>query len=203
MRVSALLSLFAPALTVGVFVVGVGAAAPAAADDVTLKSEAVAGSAIPFSIVEGVIDAPPDAVWAVVSRCGDYIKNMPRIAASQELSRTGDELSFTTTCKVTADLPFPFSDLVSVSKAVHTVTPGEKYLRKWTFVSGDYEINEGSWTLVGLEGGKKTRATYRIRAKPNLPLPDGMIASFSKDTLPEVIRRVRAAAVASTASAKK
>ncbi len=173
--------------------VAVAAGPVAAGDDgIILKSEAVAGSDVGFNIVEGVIDAPPDAVWALVSRCADYTKNMPRIAASQELSRKGDALSFTTICQVTADLPFPFSDLTSVSKAVHTVVPGSKYLRQWTFVSGDYDINEGSWTLTALDDGKKTRATYRLRVKPKMPLPDGMVASFSKDNMPNVIRSLRA-----------
>ena len=177
-------------------------AAPAAAgDDPSIKvwTDKVAGSDIPYASVEAVIDAPPAVVWEIVSRCNNYEKNMPRVAEAKELAREGDESSsFTTTCRVVADLPFPLGDLTSISKAVHTVEPGVKYVRKWSFVSGDYIMNEGSWTLVAVDDGKKTRATYRLRAKPKLALPDSMLASFQQQTLPDVIKKLRA-----TTSTKK
>ncbi|MDP2342478.1 MAG: SRPBCC family protein [Deltaproteobacteria bacterium] len=169
------------------------AAGPAFADDgIKVWTEKVAGSDIPFAIVEATIDAPPAAVWDIVSHCDGYVRHMPRVAESKELKREGDDnVAFTTTCRVVADLPFPLGDLTSVSKAVHTVEPGVKYVRKWTFLSGDYEVNEGSWTVVAVDEGKKTKATYRLRAKPKLALPDSMLASFQQQTLPDVIKKLR------------
>jgi hypothetical protein len=174
-----------------------GAGAAVADDDIKVTTEKVAGSDIPFASVDAVIDAPAAAVWAIVSHCNDYVKTMPRVAESKELKREGDDNSaFTTTCRVVADLPFPLPDLTSVSKAVHTVElgpegQGVKYTRTWKFVSGDYDINEGSWTILAVDGGKKTRAIYRLRAKPRLALPDGLLATFSQNTLPDMIRALR------------
>jgi ribosome-associated toxin RatA of RatAB toxin-antitoxin module len=167
---------------------------PARADDdgIRVWTEPVAGSEIPWAIVEGVIDAPPDAVWAIVSRCNDYGKNMPRVAAARELSRSGDEAtSFTTTCEVTADLPFPLPDLTSVNKAQHTIEPGKRYVRQWSLVRGDYSLNEGSWTLVAVDDGKKTKTTYRLRVRPNVPLPDGLLSQAQRNTMPDMIRNLR------------
>src|SRR5262249_28891574 len=95
--------------------------AAAATDEIRTWTETQSDSA-PTYVAEGVVDAPPAAVWAIVSKCADYVKNMPSIAASRELSREGDEHSaFTTVCEVTADVPFPFSDLTSVTRAKLTI----------------------------------------------------------------------------------
>ena len=118
---------------------------------------------------------------------------MPSIAASKELSRSGDESTkFTAECEVTADVPFPFSDLTSVSRATMTIdAQSGSYTRAWTLIRGDYEVNDGSWSLVPVDGGAKTKVTYRIHVKPKLPLPDSMIRSTQETRLPQVIQRLR------------
>jgi hypothetical protein len=169
------------------------AASARAADDIKTWTETEPGANSPTYIAEGLIDAPPAAVWALVSKCADYVKNMPNIVASVELSREGDERTeFTAVCEVTFDAPFPFSDLVSVSRATLTVDPdGGGYSRAWKLIRGDYDVNEGSWRLVPADGGAKTKATYRIRAVPNLPIPNSFIERAQKETLPQVIQRLR------------
>ena len=147
----------------------------------------------PTYVAEGVVDAPPAQVWAIVAKCADYVKNMPSISASKELSRSGDESSkWTTVCEVAADVPFPFSDLVSVSRATLNVdAKSGNYSRTWTFLSGDYEVNDGSWQLVPLDGGTKTKVTYRIHVKPKTSLPDSVIRSAQESRLPQVIQLLR------------
>jgi ribosome-associated toxin RatA of RatAB toxin-antitoxin module len=172
-----------------------------AAEDITVTSEAVAGSEVPWSIVEATIPAPAAAVWAIVSNCAEYRASMPNIAQSRELSRTGDpSSSFTTMCEVTADLPFPFSDLTSVNRAVHTVEPGKRYVRAWTMVRGDYDYNEGSWTIVALDE-RTSRATYRLRVRPKMPVPDSMLGTFQAKTMPRIIERLRAHTAATRVAA--
>jgi ribosome-associated toxin RatA of RatAB toxin-antitoxin module len=166
-------------------------AAAAASNDITTRTEASADA--PTYVAEGIVDAPPARVWALVSKCADYVKNMPSVAASEELSREGDERTkFTTVCQVTFDAPFPFSDLVSVSRATMTVdAQSGVYTRAWTLIRGDYDVNDGSWRLAPVDGGAKTQVTYRIHAKPKLPLPDSLIATAQQQTLPQVIERLR------------
>jgi len=165
--------------------------AAAAAGEIKTWTEPETGGA-PTYCAEGVVDAPPAEVWKLVSKCADYVKNMPSISASKELSREGDESTkFTTVCEVTADVPFPFSDLTSVSRATMTVDAGNGYTRAWTLIRGDYKVNDGSWHLVPVDGGAKTKVTYRIHVKPNLPLPDSLIARSQRITLPQVIQYLR------------
>jgi ribosome-associated toxin RatA of RatAB toxin-antitoxin module len=169
-----------------------GGGAASAAGDIKTWTEPETGGA-PTYCAEGVVDAPPAAVWKLVSNCADYVKNMPSIVASVELSREGDESTrFTTVCEVTADVPFPFSDLTSVSRATMTVdAKSGSYAREWTLIRGDYEVNDGSWKLVPVDGGAKTQVTYRIHVKPKLALPDSLIRSTQETRLPQVIQRLR------------
>ncbi len=180
-------------LRAGFFVFAfVSVAGAAVAEDITVVVEPVKGSETPVNVASAVIDAPAEAVWKIVSHCADYPTTMVKIAAAEEQKREGDEnSSFITVCKVTADLPFPLPDLVSVSRAVHTVEPGVKYVRAWKLISGDYEINEGSWTVVAIDDGKRSKVTYRLRAKPKLALPESMLAGFTKDTLPKVMKNLQ------------
>jgi ribosome-associated toxin RatA of RatAB toxin-antitoxin module len=178
-------------------------AARAGDDGIQVWTEPVAGSETPVAVVQAVVDAPPAALWEIISRCADYKNRMPRIASSKELSRSGDEhKAFTTTCEVTADLPFPLSDLTSVNRAEHIVEPGVRYVRSWKLISGDYDLNEGSWTLVALDGGARTKVTYRLRAKPRVPLPDAMLRQVQQGTLPDMMRNLRAQTAGATATSK-
>ncbi len=178
-----------------VFLLALLAAFEASAEeDIKVSQLKVGDSDVPMNMVEGVVDAPPADVWAIVSRCADFAKNMPRIVKSTELSREGDEkVLWTNKCEVTADLPFPLSDLTGITQATNKVEAGVKYSREWTLISGDYHVNQGSWTLLAIDDGKKTFATYKIRVKPKISLPTSWMASAQKSTLKDVILRVREA----------
>jgi len=156
-------------------------------------SEPQNGSPAPTYVAEGIVDAPPARVWALISNCADYVHNMPNIRASKELSREGDErVAFTTVCEVVFDAPFPFHDLTSVSKATLTAdAQSGTYSRSWTMIRGDYEVNEGSWRLVPADGGAKTQVTYRIHVKPKLSLPDSLVELTQRTMLPQVIQHLR------------
>ena len=155
-------------------------------EGVKVWTEKVAGSNIPFSVAEGVIDAPAAVVWAIVSDCNNYKTTMTNILSSQELSRAGDNVE----CKVTADLPFPLPDLTSRTKAVHTIAPDKSYLRKWSLIEGDYTINEGSWAVTAIDA-THCKASYRLRVQPNIPVPDSLLTTFQNTAMPRVINNIR------------
>ena len=181
-----------PILALALLVAAAGARAVDSPGEIRTWTEPESGGA-PTYVAEGVVDAPPAKVWALVSHCADYVKNMPSIAASRELARSGDEATqFTAVCEVTADVPFPFSDLTSVSRAAMTVdAKSGSYTRAWKLISGDYEVNDGSWQLVPIDGGAKTKVIYRIHVKPKTSLPDSLIQSAQKSRLPAVIQLLR------------
>ena len=157
------------------------------AGEILVSTHNVKGKAVPQARVRAVIDAPPEKIWKVVSNCNGYKKTMPRIAASKELGRKGPEII----CTVTADLPFPFDDLTSKSRATHTIEKGKHYLREWTLIDGDYTYNSGKWELFAIEDGKRTLVLYQLLAVPKTSLPKWVLEVAQVRSLPNIIEGLR------------
>lgn len=174
------------------------AAAPDAADAARLAAgDVLVRKPAPDTVrIIAVIDAPPEKLWAIITDCGNYKTTMPGIAASELLTADGN----TMTCKVTADVPFPLPDLVSVTRVTLKVS-ADRFERTWTLVEGDYDRNEGSW-LLERHGpdGKKTLATYTVNAKPRLPLPESVVKRAQESKLPDMMRSLRARVTAPAAT---
>jgi hypothetical protein len=172
-------------------------AAPAlAADDedtrlaqgeVVVSNRAVKGSDTPETTGKAVIDAPPAKVWAIVSRCGDYVRTMPRIKASKELSRQGGKI----VCQVTIEMPVPYSNLTAITDVTHTESD-PKFTRVWKLQSGDYKVNAGSWVLAPYKGdAKRTLAVYKVHAEPKVWIPAWIRKKAQQKSLPEMMDRLR------------
>ncbi len=165
----------------------------------------VAGSDMKEATAKAVIDAPPELVWGIVSDCANYKATMPSIVESGVLKTEKPQASDgplaveVRHCRVVADLPFPFSDLVSITRSVHTIDPGKRWRRQWTMIGGNYTRNDGDWTVE--PWGAKSLATYRIHAEPKVPLPGGMLTSIQEGKLPEVMTKLRATSAKRKASA--
>jgi ribosome-associated toxin RatA of RatAB toxin-antitoxin module len=177
------------ALFLGLFV-----ASPVRADDasdldsgkILVSSVPVTGSSEPEHVVRAVVESPPASVWKVVSDCAHYKEHLPHIAESAELSRVGS----TVTCQVTLSLPFPVSNLTAVTAAIHDVRP-DTMTRTWKLVRGDYEFNEGSWTVESYRGGAASLVTYRVHVKPKSLVPAFIRTMAQEKALPEMMVRLR------------
>jgi ribosome-associated toxin RatA of RatAB toxin-antitoxin module len=167
---------------------------PANADDtsdldagkILVTSVAVAGSTEPEHVVRAVVESPPAVVWKVVSECDHFRERMPHIAAAHEVSRAGN----TVTCETTIAMPFPTSNLTATTEAIHVQRP-DGMSRTWHLVRGDYEFNEGSWTIQSYRGGAASLVTYRVHVKPKTAIP-GFIRNIAQEhALPDLLARVR------------
>jgi ribosome-associated toxin RatA of RatAB toxin-antitoxin module len=178
------------------------AAAVARADDdrqakldhgeILVDAEEVPGSEVPRILMEGVIDAPPAVVWEIIQHCAEYRKILPRIAESEELSREGDVVR----CRTVVETPWPMKNLSSINRAVHT-TGGGVWKREWKLESGDYLMNEGSWTLTPFDAaGGRTRVVYRVRTQPKSSVPHFVQGFAQKKALPDVLAAIRNASLA-------
>ncbi len=156
--------------------------------EIMVYTRPVKGSDLPEIVVKAVINAPPAQVWALVSRCARYAKFMPRIKASRELSRKGGRIL----CRVTVDMPFPYSDLTATTEVRHTVSK-DRWYRRWRLIKGDYKVNRGSWVLTPFGGdSKRTYAVYRAQAVPNAYVPGVIRRMAQKSSLPKMIKALRA-----------
>jgi hypothetical protein len=96
----------------------------------------------------------------------------------------------TVTCQVTISIPFPMANLTGVTEAVHEERP-DRMTRTWKLVRGDFDFNEGSWTIESYRGGAASLVTYRVHVKPKTIVP-GFIRSMAQDkALPELMQRIR------------
>jgi ribosome-associated toxin RatA of RatAB toxin-antitoxin module len=153
---------------------------------ILVTASPVSGSSEPEHVVRAIVASSPASVWKIVSDCAHYKEHLPHIAQSAELSRVGNVV----TCQVTIDMPFPTSNLTAVTEAVHDERP-EGMKRSWKLVRGDYDFNDGSWTVEPYKGGATSLVTYRIHVKPKTAVP-AFIRNMAQDkALPEMMVRLR------------
>ena len=153
---------------------------------ILVTSVASPGSAEPEHVVRAVVLSPPASVWRVVSECSHYKDRLPHVADSQELSRAGNVV----TCQVTIAMPFPTSNLTAVTVAVHDERP-DGMTRRWRLLRGDYEFNDGSWTVEPYRGGAASMVTYRVHVKPKTAVPAFVRNMAQERALPDLLARVR------------
>jgi len=163
------------------------------AGEILTWTRPVAGRSVPWMKASGLVDAPPEAVWEIIDDCARYKDTMPHTVESEELERHGGHVL----CRATGDMPFPFSDLVTETDAVHTIEPGKLYRREWKQRSGDFAVNEGRWTLEPWRDGSCTLATYEALTQPKIALPDVILRFGTRTALPEMIAALRKHAKAS------
>ena len=154
--------------------------------DVIVATKNVPGVDEPKLVAKGVIKAPMDKVWALIEKCNDYKKTMLSLKSAKELKRKGNKV----TCETVIDLPWPLSNLRSVTVATHVAMPGITYSRTWTMVEGDYEFNNGSWVLKPFGDGH-TLATYTVHAKPHTAIPDSLRNSAQTRLVPDLYAHLR------------
>ena len=136
----------------------------------------------------GVIKAPMESIWPLIDKCGNYTETMQRVLKSVELSREGNIV----VCEITVDLPFPLDDLKAKTRAVHTIKPQKVYKRAWKLISGDYEYNEGSWTLVPFGGSmSETMVVYETQVEPKSMIPNSIRSLAQKQTIPALFEHLR------------
>jgi ribosome-associated toxin RatA of RatAB toxin-antitoxin module len=155
--------------------------------EILVYTRPVKGSEVPEMIVKAVINSSPEKVWDLVSHCGNYTRTMLRIKAATEVSRKGNAI----VCRVTVDMPFPYSDTTATTSVVHQVGGG-RWSRRWTLLHGDYTANSGSWVLERYRGDpNRTLVLYSAHAVPRAWVPGWIRTQAQKKTLPEMIARLR------------
>jgi hypothetical protein len=138
-------------------------------------------------VLKAIVDAPPERVWPLVDRCGDYSSVLPRVERSAELSRRGTHV----VCTETIDMPFPYSDVVSVTDSEHRVEGG-RWRRSWRLRSGDYAELHGEWVLRPHgRSDRRTLMVYRNCAELKAWVPGWVRRWAQKSKLPEMVKKIR------------
>ena len=163
--------------------------------------------------VMGIIRAPKDNVWDVISDYNRYSQFMPltpvAFLVNPEAQNLWQGQSSTNWNRFEKELmkhkldvagknplyfynrfkmPWPLKDRQFVLK---TEKFPEIYTSRWVEVFGNTRVNKGSWVLVSFEGRKDvTLAIYTLYVDLGISIPVKIIQSGMKG-LPEIIRSLR------------
>ncbi len=152
------------------------------------------------------VDAPPEIVFNVVSDFDNYRDFMPYVEESRVLSRTSDSelLSYQRIAP-----PFVSERDYPLKFTLTRGTPanGGVFKTEWSAVPKTLPkikgivriaLNDGSWLMEPLDGGKRTRLTYTL-----LTHPGGLIPNFVANLSNTVVIPKLFAAVKKRAAEKK
>ena len=171
-------------------------------DDLVIftKDNANVGTRDIVAITEA--DAPPKAVYAVVTDFENYAKFMPYTKEAKLLSKDSE-----TRLKVYSYLSPPLVDDRDYVIDV-TLTPGDAaganvWKSSWVAIPDAapardkvvrVRINTGSWLMEPLDGGKRTRITYTLSTHPGGSIPTFVANKSNTVAIPDLFKIVRSQA---------
>jgi hypothetical protein len=156
--------------------------------DIIVSKHDVKGADFPKVRVEGVVDAEPSRVFELLRDCDGSQRLNSRVSESHVVSREGADVI----CSETIDMPFPFKDMVTVTRWRFQDGP-PVWKRSWSAIEGDFYYSNGSWTLKTFDGGR-TLAVYENHFHPKMAVPDWLAKAFLKVGMPDLIKDLRKAA---------
>jgi ribosome-associated toxin RatA of RatAB toxin-antitoxin module len=165
-----------------VFVVGLGASAPAGAQaDPAVAVNEAAG----VYNVSATFTVPHDAAY-VVAALTDYAgipRFMPEVRTSQVVERNDDRVV------VEQEAVARF---LMFSKKVHLVLEvqqQENTIRFRDRCGKSFSRYEGTWTVVERDG--RSRVTYQLQAKPSFDVPEFLLKRLLKRDADQMIERLK------------
>ncbi len=136
----------------------------------------------------GVINAPPEAVFAVVGDVERYGKVFPRVIKSKVMRRRSP-LSYDWFYRI--DMPWPLSDHWCITRNTHHMDrKRRRYTRRWHLLKGTFVHNQGFW-LVRPWGKNRSLLYYSVMLKPKVSAPDFVLHHVSRVALPRSVESMR------------
>lgn len=141
-------------------------------------------------LVMGLMKAPPDQVWTVMSDCEAQDEFLPRIVYAAVRDRYGNDH----TCVLVVDLPFPMEDLRAATRHHVRRLPDGGYQRYWELLPGDwgYHRNSGSWTVHPSADGRRSLLVNRLDLLPKSSVPEWILRAAHVRQAPETFDAIRA-----------
>ncbi len=141
--------------------------------------------------IAALVDAPPEAIFAVLKACEiapEYVPNVERCTKLEELDRGRADL-FVQEIKPIFFLP-TFEHVFRLDYTPYTRIDVHR-------VSGPISLMEGSWWLVPQDDGQ-ILLVYELALDPGFPIPRFLVRATLKRDLPKVMAAVRERAEAAT-----
>lgn len=134
-----------------------------------------------------VVNAPIDAVAAVVHDYDRYQELMPSFRASRVLSRRGDDALVYLEVGVARDTVTLWGQLRILSR----VSEDHSRTVEATMMRGNVDAFRARWQLTPIDGGQRTRVEFRILVDPDMPLPASIFTEENVKVARRMLRAVR------------
>ena len=131
-----------------------------------------------------LVDAPPDVVFASMTRCADALKYVPHLRVCRFREVAPD--SSWALVEQEIDFGWYAPRLRYVLRA--DLVPDQSI--SFRQVSGDFKANEGRWELEPAEG-ERTLLRYRVYIDPPGYVPNWLARSTFKRELPQMLADLR------------
>ena len=143
------------------------------------------------------VPAPPSAVWAILSDCGQARRFMRNLVSCRVLEH-GDGWDI----REHRVRGFPMGPVMrNVSRI--TLEPNRRLA--FRRIEGDWTRSDGEWRLTPIDGGRGTHVEYQIDAAFRGPIPAGVsrsrLVSSVRNTLADLRREVERSTAAPAARA--
>ncbi len=156
------------------------------------------------------VNAPPEVIFNVVSDFDNYPDFMPYVKESRVLSRRSDS-ELTSYQRIAP--PFVSERDYPLKFTLTRGTPanGGVFKTEWSVspktlpeVNGVVRIvlNDGSWLIEPLDGGKRTRLTYTLLTHPGGLIPDFVANLSNTIAIPKLFEAVKKRAAEKKGAAK-
>jgi hypothetical protein len=141
-------------------------------------------------LLMGVVDAPPNQVWAVMADCEEQDEFIPRIRHASVRDRDGDSH----TCDLVVDVPFPLGDLRTATRHRVRRLPDGGHQRRWDLLPGDWDYvrNSGSWTVHPHDSGRRSLLIGRMDLLPKSVVPFWILHAAQVNQAPQTFGAIRA-----------
>jgi uncharacterized protein YndB with AHSA1/START domain len=116
------------------------------------------------------VDAPPGAVWSILSDCSKARSFMRNLLSCRVLEQ-GDGWDV----REHRSRGWPFRPVLSNISRI-TLEPDRRL--SFRLIEGDWTRSDGEWMLTPIDGGRGTHVTYRIDAALSGGLPAGISQSL-------------------------
>ncbi|MDQ3265858.1 MAG: SRPBCC family protein [Myxococcota bacterium] len=141
----------------------------------------------------GTLDAPPEAVWKVITEVDRYPATMPHVSFARLLKQEGPAVRH---WYLVVNPPVVSNRDYAIR--METQVSSSRWRAQWTTSplapaphEGNVRItqNEGFWELEPREGGK-TQVTYYVWVDPAGRVPNFLANKANRDAIPDLFRAV-------------
>jgi ribosome-associated toxin RatA of RatAB toxin-antitoxin module len=127
------------------------------------------------------IAAPPAVVMEVINDFSAYTRFLPEMEQVEVLSQSGGRTEVRFAVKVIRRLEYTLR-----------LEQVDELNVRWSLVEGAFKSNDGGWKLEPLDGGARTRATYKIDLQVGMFVPGNIVRSLVDRSLPDTLARFKA-----------